>query len=214
MRTITFNELRKIKDSLPSGSMHRIADELNLDVDTVRNFFGGHNFKEGKSVGIHLEPGPDGGLVMLDDTTVLEKALNILDEVANKKYSELDMDVATIIDSYNLDFVILDTQNEDEIREMFLRLQNGTTLKAQEKRNAMPGRMRDFIKGLTNHEFFTKVHFSNTRFTYDLIAAQMTLLELNKGICNIKDRDLNVLYNYAKNLNCEKILKSYMEVLL
>ena len=28
MRTITFNELRKIKDSLPSGSMHRIADEL------------------------------------------------------------------------------------------------------------------------------------------------------------------------------------------
>lgn len=29
-----------------------------------------------------------------------------------------------------------------------------------------------------------------------------------------KDRDLNVLYNYAKNLNCEKILKSYMEVLL
>ena len=45
MRTITFNELRKIKDSLPSGSMHRIADELNLNVDTVRNFFGGHNFK-------------------------------------------------------------------------------------------------------------------------------------------------------------------------
>ena len=49
MRTITFNELRKIKDSLPSGSMHRIADELGLNVDTVRNFFGGHNFKEGKS---------------------------------------------------------------------------------------------------------------------------------------------------------------------
>ena len=38
MRTITFNELRKIKDSLPSGSMHRIADELGLHVDTVRNF--------------------------------------------------------------------------------------------------------------------------------------------------------------------------------
>ena len=44
-RTITFNELRKIKDSLPSGSMHRIADELNMSVETVRNFFGGHNFK-------------------------------------------------------------------------------------------------------------------------------------------------------------------------
>ena len=25
-KTITFNELRRIKDSLPDGSMHRIAD--------------------------------------------------------------------------------------------------------------------------------------------------------------------------------------------
>ena len=88
MRTITFNELRRIKDSLPSGSMHRIADELNMTVETVRNFFGGHNFKNGKSVGIHLEPGPDGGLVMLDDKTVLEKALQILRETEEKVTQE------------------------------------------------------------------------------------------------------------------------------
>lgn len=89
MRTITFNELRRIKDSLPSGSMHRIADELNMTVETVRNFFGGHYFKNGKSVGIHLEPGPDGGLVMLDDTTVLEKALQILRETEEKITQEV-----------------------------------------------------------------------------------------------------------------------------
>lgn len=83
-RTITFNELRNIKDSLPEGSMHRIADELNISVETVRNFFGGQNFKDGKCVGIHLEPGPDGGLVMLDDTVVLDKALDILREAAEK----------------------------------------------------------------------------------------------------------------------------------
>ena len=89
MRTITFNELRRIKDSLPSGSMHRIADELNMTVETVRNFFGGHNFKNGKSVVIHLEPGPDGVLVMLDDTTVLEKALQILRETEEKITQEV-----------------------------------------------------------------------------------------------------------------------------
>ena len=77
-KTITFNELRKIKDSLPDGSMHRIADELNLSVDTVRNFFGGQNFQDGKSVGLHIEPGPN---VQLGDTTVLDKALKILDEL-------------------------------------------------------------------------------------------------------------------------------------
>lgn len=79
-KTVTFNELRKIKDSLPDGSMHRIADELGLSVETVRNYFGGQNFNDGKSCGIHIEPGPDGGIVVLDDTTILNRALEILAE--------------------------------------------------------------------------------------------------------------------------------------
>lgn len=79
-KTITFNELRRIKDSLPDGSTHRIADELGLSVETVRNYFGGHNYREGKSCGVHIEPGPDGGLVVLDDTSILERAMQILAE--------------------------------------------------------------------------------------------------------------------------------------
>ncbi len=77
-KTITFNELRKVKDSLPSGSMTKIASELGLENETVRNYFGGHNFKDGKSIGVHIEPGPDGGLVMLDDTQILDIALRII----------------------------------------------------------------------------------------------------------------------------------------
>lgn len=79
-RTITFNELRKIKDRLPSGSTQRIADELGLNTETVRNYFGGQNFQEGGSCGVHIEPGPDGGLVMLDDTQILDLAFKILEE--------------------------------------------------------------------------------------------------------------------------------------
>ena len=79
-KTITFNELRKVKDSLPSGSMTRIADELGLENETVRNYFGGHNYKDGKSCGVHIEPGPDGGLVMLDDTQILDIALRIIED--------------------------------------------------------------------------------------------------------------------------------------
>lgn len=73
-KTITFNELRRIKDSLPSGSMQRIASQLGIDEETVRNYFGGHNYRDGGSVGFHIEPGPDGGVVILDDTTILELA--------------------------------------------------------------------------------------------------------------------------------------------
>jgi hypothetical protein len=74
-KTITFNELRKIKDSLKDGSMGKIATELGITEETVRNYFGGHNFKEGLSVGVHIEPGPNGGAVLLDDTTILEVAM-------------------------------------------------------------------------------------------------------------------------------------------
>jgi hypothetical protein len=79
---ITFNELRRIKDSLPAGSMKKIAEKLNLDEDTVRNFFGGTHYKngEGKTVGVHIEQGPDGGIVTFDDDTILKLALEILDE--------------------------------------------------------------------------------------------------------------------------------------
>ena len=76
--TITFNELRKIKDLLPSGSMQKIADELGISVETVRNYFGGDNYENGKAVGLHIEQGPDGGIVELDDITILEKAKELL----------------------------------------------------------------------------------------------------------------------------------------
>lgn len=79
-KTITFNELRNIKDRLPEGSMRKISKELNLNVETVRNYFGGVNYKEGKSIGVHVEQGPNGGVVELDDTTILECAFRILDE--------------------------------------------------------------------------------------------------------------------------------------
>ena len=84
MKTVTFNELRRIKDSLPDGSIHQIAAELGISVETVRNYFGGYNYNDGTSCGIHIEPGPDGGIVMLNDPTILEKALIILGETSHR----------------------------------------------------------------------------------------------------------------------------------
>ena len=79
-KTITFNELRNLKDSLPDASMHRIADKLNVTVQTVRNYFGGSNYDFGKNQGVHSEPGPNGGIVVLDDPTIYDMAVEILQE--------------------------------------------------------------------------------------------------------------------------------------
>lgn len=77
-KKITFGELRKIKDSLPDGAVRQLAAEFDLEVETVRNYFGGANYTRGKSVGFHIEQGPDGGVVLLDDDKLLERAQELI----------------------------------------------------------------------------------------------------------------------------------------
>jgi hypothetical protein len=84
---------------------------------------------------------------------------------------------------------------------MFLRLQNGTSLKAQEKRNAFPGKMRDFVRELAQHTFFQNVGFANARFSFDHVAAQLVLLEMQGGSANVKNADLNKMYEKNRDFD-------------
>ncbi len=81
---ITFSELRKIKHELPTGSVKRIAEQLNLEEQTVRNYFGAAKYQSGDITGRHVQPGPNGGIVSLKDTSILEMAKKI---IAEKKES-------------------------------------------------------------------------------------------------------------------------------
>ena len=80
---ITFNELRDIKHSLPTGSVARIARELDIEEQTVRNYFGANKFDSGATTGKHVQPGPNGGIVSLHDTQILEAARRIISERGN-----------------------------------------------------------------------------------------------------------------------------------
>jgi transcriptional antiterminator len=80
METITFNQLRKIKDALPDGSIKKMSELLKVSEETIRNHFAGDHFKSGKSVGIHYEQGPDGGLITFDDPTIVNLAKKIIAE--------------------------------------------------------------------------------------------------------------------------------------
>jgi len=82
--TLTFNELRKIKDQLPHGAIKKIATNLNLNEETVRNYFGGANYSKGEAVGIHFGQGPDGGIVTIDDTTILDMAKEMTEAIPSE----------------------------------------------------------------------------------------------------------------------------------
>jgi hypothetical protein len=121
--------------------------------------------------------------------------------IAGMTYEQLPDEARQIFDIYPLDVVVLEETEEDEVRELFLRLQNGTTLKAQEKRNAYPGAMRQFVRSVAGHRFFSSVAFSNSRFTYDLVAAQLICLELEGRPTNIKNADLNRMYEHHQSFD-------------
>ena len=77
---ITYDELREIKHKLPTGSVARIASELEISEQTVRNYFGANKFGKGDITGKHIQPGPNGGIVSLADTTILDVARRIIAE--------------------------------------------------------------------------------------------------------------------------------------
>jgi hypothetical protein len=77
---ITFEELRRIKHALPTGGVKRIADDLKLEEQTVRNYFGAKKYENGQIVSQHIEPGPDGGIVHLEDETIINLAKKIIEE--------------------------------------------------------------------------------------------------------------------------------------
>lgn len=115
-------------------------------------------------------------------------------EIAGLSYEKLSEDLKDKFDSYNLDIVVLENCTQDEVEEMFVRLQNGSTLRAAEKRNAFPGEMKNFIRKIALHSIFEHCGFENKRFQFDHVAAQCMLLEMSGEPRNIKNGDLDKMY--------------------
>ncbi len=117
-------------------------------------------------------------------------------------YSDLPDKIQDIFDDYELDLELIYNATEEELRELFARLQLGAPLNSAEKLNAMTGKMRDFVKELSENNFFNnKTPLKNKRYAFQSISAQICLLEID-GIRNAKFDDLSEFYK--KNQIFEK----------
>lgn len=117
-------------------------------------------------------------------------------------YRDLPENIKDQLDLYQLQITVIDDANDDEIRDMFYRLQNGKPLNAAEKRNAIGGSMRDFIARLVDeHSVFKAYQRKNSRFSYEQMAAQCTLLEITGSITDVQNRQLERLYRQNKDFD-------------
>ena len=114
--------------------------------------------------------------------------------------------------------VIIETDNENEIRDLFIRLQGGLPLNAQEKRDAWPGNFRNLILEIggkknteyAGHNFIIKYvqHPKKDRGSLRKISAQlvMTFLEYknnNGRFLSLKSKSLDSYYHRYIDMDLE-----------
>ena len=121
-------------------------------------------------------------------------------QIAGKLFSDLDDDLQQDFRAYELSVVVVEDAVDDDIEDMFLRLQNGVPLNSAEKRNAISGQIRNFIRDLAeSHRLMrSSVAFKNNRYSHDEVVAQMTLIELNGGPTSIRHDQLKKMYQAHK----------------
>ena len=115
--------------------------------------------------------------------------------VGGKTWKDLPQNVKDRLEFAKVTVTELETDDDDDIRELFQRLQQGEPLNAAERRNAMSGDVRDFVAGkLAEHPLWPETAIRSSRFGWHEMAA-IVLTLVNAGApTGLKGVDLLALY--------------------
>lgn len=109
-----------------------------------------------------------------------------------KNYPE----VAEEFENESLDIMSVVAQNEEDVHEIFVRLNKSKPLTGAEVRNAVVGPVPEVIRMLASHTFFLEnIKFSTKRATDLNAAAKLLLFEYRNKLAATKKSDLD---NFAK----------------
>ena len=115
--------------------------------------------------------------------------------VGGKCWSELPENAKDKLQFANVTITKIEAASDEEIRELFLRLQKGEPLNAAERRNAMSGPVRNFVANiLAGHSLWPETRLRAARFGYDEHSAIALALVLENGPTGLKGADLYRLY--------------------
>jgi hypothetical protein len=141
-------------------------------------------------------------------------ALPKVSEWAGLRYIDLPEVLGEKFDDYQLDFTILEGFSDDDVRDMFLRLQNGVRLNAAEELNAVVGGMHNFVEELTRTTFFqSKTSYTTSRGANRHVAAQIALLATSRKSVDVRKQDLLNFYSLNKDWSPNDAAKTLKTVL-
>ena len=138
-------------------------------------------------------------LTSMDDFMSNKVPLSRDSEWAGMRYTELPETVQERLDDYQLDFAVLEDCSDEEVREMFHRLQGGMRLNTAEELNAVSGEMNDYIEKLSHGPFFEETAcFTKSRGAARHVAAQIAKLSIG-GPGDVRKADLMKFYKDHKS---------------
>lgn len=118
-----------------------------------------------------------------------------LENIGGLKWSKLTNQAQDRLQFATITITKIEPNNENDVHELFLRLQRGETLNPAEKRHAMRGKLRDFVEHeLANHVVWEKMGFRESRYGYSELSAIALALVYENGAAGIKSVDLEALY--------------------
>lgn len=112
--------------------------------------------------------------------------------VGGMRFSQLDPDWQHILTLTHLSVVLIRDADEENIEDLFSRLNNGEALSAAERRNALGGDMVRLIRDVARRPFFAeRLQFSNARHQHLELAAALVAVQSAKraGDLNLPDLD-------------------------
>jgi hypothetical protein len=149
---------------------------------------------------------------------------------ANSKFETLSTDLRATFLNTPLSVVEITPDSSNEVRDLFIRLQAGLPLNAQEKRDAWPGGFTDFVLRIAGkpeitrypgHDFFRKLVAGNQqtgRGKKRQLCAQMAMLFIERRINNdwvdIKTRSIDDYYYRNLDFNASSPLAERFKTIL
>ncbi|HRN49837.1 MAG TPA: DUF262 domain-containing protein [Anaerolineales bacterium] len=137
----------------------------------------------------------------LGDTNINfnEQVLN-LPGLSYQKLRDRLPDLAYRFDQYSITVMGVFTEHQEEIEELFIRLNTGVAISGPERRNAMPGPIPSLIRRIVGHNFFGKHAPFRTDRGQDLnVAAKLLIIEYYDRITATYSKDLNDFVEKGKN---------------
>ncbi len=135
-----------------------------------------------------------------------------------KYYEDLDDDISDEFDDFEIQFDEIIEADDKDLKEFFLRLQEGLPLTSSEKLNAVESKLRDFCVRASKHGFFKNTcYLANKRYSHFDVIAKAATIEVEGLSVGLRLDDMRQVFEsqkaFSPNSQVAKRIKAALTLL-